>query len=149
MLRLPDTLFLAQLAATLFMSGLIWFVQIVHYPLFAEVGQPQLIRYSTLHANRTTWVVFPPMVVELATALAALLPALRPSFLTQSEAILSAALVLCLWASTGLLQVPLHARLANEPSPTVIRSLVRSNWLRTALWTARATLLLYSIPHPL
>ncbi len=40
MSSLPDTLFLAQTAATLFMTGLIWFVQIVHYPLFATIYTP-------------------------------------------------------------------------------------------------------------
>jgi hypothetical protein len=30
---------LANLSATLFMVSVIWFVQMVHYPLFARVGQ--------------------------------------------------------------------------------------------------------------
>ena len=31
-------LLLLHAGATFFMCGLIWFVQIVHYPLFAQVG---------------------------------------------------------------------------------------------------------------
>jgi hypothetical protein len=31
-------LLLANAAATFFMVGVIWFVQVVHYPLFARVG---------------------------------------------------------------------------------------------------------------
>jgi hypothetical protein len=142
---LAATLFLAQYAATLFMTGLIWFVQIVHYPLFAVVlsntTPPAFRAYESNHANRTGWVVFPPMAVELLTALAALLPSLRPTFISQPAAIASAILVGLLWASTGFIQVPLHNRLASEPTPETIRRLVLSNWLRTALWTARATLL--------
>lgn len=105
---MPQTLFLAQLASTLFMTGLIWFVQIVHYPLFPSVGPRAFPRYEQLHAQRTGWVVFPPMLVELLTALAALLPRLRPAQLSCPEAITSAALVLLLWLSTALLQIPLH-----------------------------------------
>jgi hypothetical protein len=33
---------LANLAATFFMVGLIWFVQIVHYPLFGQVGRDRV-----------------------------------------------------------------------------------------------------------
>ncbi|WP_263375251.1 hypothetical protein [Granulicella aggregans] len=145
MRNLPDILFLAQFAATLFMTGLIWFVQIVHYPLFASVhahtSSDAFRTYENSHANRTSFVVFPPMAVELLTALAALFPRLRPAFLSQTAAITSAVLVLAIWASTGLLQVPLHNRLAANPTAATIRSLVLSNWLRTALWTARAILL--------
>ena len=40
---LPDPLWvlLAHVAATLYLVGLIWVVQGVHYPLFARVGPEQ------------------------------------------------------------------------------------------------------------
>jgi hypothetical protein len=142
---LPAALFLVQYAATLFMTGLIWFVQIVHYPLFATVhahtAPAAFLAYETSHASRTSFVVFPPMAFELLTALAALFPSFRPAFLSQPAAIASALLVIFIWVSTGLLQVPLHNRLAANPTQATIRRLVLSNWLRTLLWTARAALL--------
>jgi hypothetical protein len=142
---MPASLFLAQFAATLFMTGLIWFVQIVHYPLFATIHtkttRAAFRDYENRHANRTGWVVFPPMAVELLTALAALYPNLRPAFVSQPTAIASGVLVLAIWVSTGLIQVPLHNRLAANPTAETIRRLILSNWLRTALWTARAILL--------
>ncbi len=145
MRSLPDTLFLVQYAATLFMTGLIWFVQIVHYPLFGTVHAHTSVAgfrtYETRHANRTGWVVFPPMAVELVTALAALLPNLRAAFVSQTAAVASATLVILIWASTGFLQVPLHNRLASNPTAETIRRLILSNWLRTAVWTARAIVL--------
>ena len=36
-----ELILLTQVFATLFMVGLIWFVQIVHYPLYAKVGREQ------------------------------------------------------------------------------------------------------------
>jgi hypothetical protein len=150
---LPNALFLAQYAATLFMTGLIWFVQIVHYPLFANVHRhaPQagFREYEASHANRTSFVVFPPMVVELATALAALFPSLRPGYFSGWAAMVSATLVVLIWASTGLIQVPLHNRLGSNPAAETIRRLILSNWLRTALWTARAILLSIALCHAL
>ncbi len=149
MSHLRNDLFLIQFAATLLMTGLIWFVQIVHYPLFAYVGEQQFVRYATLHANRTSWVVFPPMFLELTCSLAALSPALRPAFMSQPTAILSAVLVVALWASTGLVQVPLHTELSQSPTPAVIRRLVLSNWLRTGLWTARSVVMIMTVRHAL
>ena len=141
------TFFLAQLASTFFMTGLIWFVQIVHYPLFPLVGDQAFPRYERLHAHRTGWVVFPPMLVELLTAFAALHPNLRPPRISPPEAILSAALVLLIWLSTALLQIPVHNTLDRTPTPALMRRLVLSNWLRTAAWTARSALLLSMLTH--
>lgn len=62
-------IFIVHLAATLSMVGLIWFVQIVHYPLFAYVGAEKFIAYEAAHARLTTWVVAPPMLTEALTAL--------------------------------------------------------------------------------
>ena len=61
---------LIQAAATLAMVGLIWFVQIVHYPLMAQVGRDSFAHYEASHTARTTWVVAPLMLV---------LPVARPS----------------------------------------------------------------------
>jgi hypothetical protein len=57
-------------AATLYMTGVIWFVQIVHYPLFSRVGQPGFSEYAREHVRRTGRVVAGPMLVELASAVA-------------------------------------------------------------------------------
>ncbi len=81
------------------------------------------------------------MAVELVTALAALLPRLRPAFVSQPVAAASAILVVAIWASTGLIQVPLHDRLGSNPAAETVRRLVLSNWLRTVLWSSRAVLL--------
>ena len=63
-------LLLLQLAATFYMTGLVWFVQRVHYPLFADVGIRQFPAYESAHVGRTSPVVAPPMLIEVATALA-------------------------------------------------------------------------------
>ena len=38
--------------STLSMLGLIWFVQIVHYPLMARVGRVRFHAYETDHQRR-------------------------------------------------------------------------------------------------
>ena len=56
---------LAHLAATLYMVGVIWFVQMVHYPLSTRVGTEGFAAYSESYSRLTIYVVGPPMFVEV------------------------------------------------------------------------------------
>ena len=69
---MAELILLLQAAATLPMVGLIWFVQIVHYPLFGEVGHDRFADYERNHQNRTTLVVAPLMLVEASNRLGSL-----------------------------------------------------------------------------
>ena len=42
--------------ATIMLAGLIWFVQLVHYPLFSFVGAGDFVRYEREHTRRVTWI---------------------------------------------------------------------------------------------
>lgn len=53
--------------ATWLMTGVIWTVQIVHYPLFAGVGPDRFLDYARAHTARIIRLVAPVMLVELAT----------------------------------------------------------------------------------
>ncbi len=136
-------LLLLQLLSTLAMFGLIWFVQVVHYPLFLQVGAAQFPAYEAAHANRTTYIVAPLMLLELATAALLLLPGLRPAMISTWQAWAGAALVAVIWFSTAFLQVPLHNRLQLGYSADVISKLVATNWIRTIAWSVRAMLVLH------
>ena len=125
----------AHAGATLFMTGVIWFVQVVHYPLFARTGAAGFADYERDHARRTSWVVGPAMTLELLLALAL---AARGG----AAAWAGLALLAVIWLSTALVQVPLHRRLQGGFDAAAHRRLVRTNWLRTAAWTLRAALAL-------
>ncbi len=120
------------------MAGLIWFVQVVHYPLFAFVGQEQSVPYALAHQRRTSLVVAVPMAVEGVTALGVFF--LAPEQLSRWWGAAGLVLLGVVLASTVLLQVPRHATLAVRYDAAVVRSLVRTNWIRTIGWTARAAL---------
>ena len=135
-------LLLLQLLTTLAMFGVIWFVQIVHYPLFLQVGEPGFRAYAALHATRTTYVVAPLMLIELGSAGLLLFRSLRPGTIRGSEAWIGAVLVGVIWLSTALLQVPLHNRLQATYSAEDVLRLVATNWVRTAAWSLRAVLVL-------
>ena len=132
---------LAHLAATLFMVGVIWFVQVVHYPLFSRVGPEKFSLYSEAHSRLTTYVVGPPMLVEAATAL--LLVFRRPDAVPLAAVLIGLALVVVVWLSTALLQVPRHTTLGSGFDRRTWNELVLSNWVRTVAWSARGGLVLW------
>jgi len=129
---------LANAVATVFMTGLIWFVQVVHYPLFARVGNDVFPAYSQAHQTLTTLVVGPPMLVEALTA--ALLVIARPAGTSAALAWMGLGLVIVIWISTAALQVPAHGRLVQGFDADTNALLVSSNWIRTVCWTARAVI---------
>lgn len=133
-----EVILLLHLGATLAMVGLIWFVQVVHYPLFAVVGDAQFAAYEKSHQDRTTMVVAPLMLTEAATA--SLLTFMQPSTVPVPLVWLGVALVAALWLSTFFWQVPAHAQLAQQFDAAIHRRLVRSNWFRTLLWTLRGVI---------
>ena len=139
----PMTIVLASIASTLFMAGVIWFVQLVHYPLFASVGHNQFAHYETEHAGRTTWIVAPAMAVEAATSV--LLLWIRPAAISIEIAAAGFLLTGLIWGSTFAMQVPLHARLSIGFEPALHKSLVATNWVRTLAWTGRAWLALVMV----
>lgn len=132
---------LAHLAATLFMVGVIWFVQVVHYPLFSRIGSEKFSLYSEAHSRLTTYVVGPPMLVEASTAL--LLVFQRPEGVPLAAALIGLALVVAVWLSTALLQVPRHTTLGSGFDRRAWSGLVLSNWVRTVAWSARGGLVLW------
>ena len=142
MLSLPAAVFLLNLAATWFMTGLIWFVQVVHYPLMGGALGDGFAAYHRQHVARTTRIVAPVMLLELATA--ALLPWLRPAEVPVAIAWVGLALVLVAWGSTVLLQIPRHNALAACYADATHGALCRTNWIRTIAWSARAVILLYA-----
>ena len=133
-------LLLTHAAATLFMVGLIWFVQLVHYPLFDRVGTSDFSAYSTRHTTVTGLVVGPPMILEAGTAVALLV--WTPPGISVSLVWTGLLLVAGIWLSTALLQAPRHTALGRGFDPAAHRFLVTSNWLRTVLWSLRGLVVL-------
>ncbi|RMG62292.1 MAG: hypothetical protein D6722_18645 [Bacteroidetes bacterium] len=124
-----------HLASTWMMTGIIWFVQVVHYPLFGRVGQAEFVAYEAQHTWRTGLVVAPLMLMELGSGLL-LLWREGGSWLWVNIALLAG-----IWLSTALIQVPLHGQLHQGWEASRVRRLVGSNWIRTVAWTLRALLL--------
>ena len=123
------------LLATAFMTGVIWYVQLVHYPLMAGWPHADFGAWEEKHRQRTGVIVMPVMLVEGVTA--AMLLGRRPERVPPWLPWAAGLALIGVWASTFLLQVPCHDLLAQGWNEGVHARLVQSNWLRTACWTIR------------
>jgi len=138
-LKFDIILLLVNTSAALFMTGLIWFVQIVHYPLFDSVGGQEFLAYAEKHRHLTSLVVVMPMVIEICTAL------ILASIWKGPDVWLlwvCFAMVVAIWVSTAFCSIPCHSILCGTGySEATHHWLVQSNWVRTICWTARSVIL--------
>jgi hypothetical protein len=128
-----NALFAIHCAATFAMAGIIWFVQIVHYPLMAEFPPARFGDIERRHCDLTGFVVAPPMLAEISTLGLLLLGGMGGFWFLAS-----AALLVPVWLSTFLLQVPAHRALLRGWDPKTHARLVATNWIRTICWTLRS-----------
>ena len=142
-----ELLVLVQACCAWFMTGLIWVIQLVHYPLMARVGEASWVDYQRSHMSRISWIVAPVMLIEAASCgLELAMMILGDSQMNSLAGTLwahglLASLLLVVWCSTWLLQVPAHHALSTRIDTQVIRRLVVTNWVRTVAWSTRAVVL--------
>jgi hypothetical protein len=124
--------------ATCVMVGVIWFVQLVHYPLLATIGIDRAPEIAVEHQRRTGWVVGLPMAAEGVTTLWLVFDS--PSGVHVVLPYVGGILLAIALGSTIFLSVPLHEKMSNSPSADIGAQLVRTNWPRTIAWTLRGVL---------
>ena len=124
--------------ATCVMVGVIWFVQLVHYPLLATIGIDRAPEIAVEHQRRTGWVVGLPMAAEGVTTLWLVFDS--PSGVHVVLPYVGGLLLAIALGSTIFLSVPLHEKMAQAPTVDIGHKLVRTNWPRTIAWTLRGVL---------
>jgi len=132
-------------AVTWYLCGLVWVVQVVHYPMFANVDAARFAEFERDHCARIGRIVMVPMLLEVAFAtwIAAVAPAsARP------WPYVGLALLAVVWGSTFFVQVPCHDRLARGFDAATVRRLVTTNWLRTIAWTLRGGVAAWLVLQP-
>lgn len=130
-----DVVLLLNTVASWTMVGVIWFVQVVHYPLLSVVPVESAASVAVEHQRRTGWVVMIPMTVEGVTTL--LLLGMVPEGVAWFVPWLAGIPLAVALLATVLLSVPRHARMAANPDASVGRELVTTNWVRTIAWSLR------------
>ena len=128
-----------HLTATSVMVGVIWVIQLVHYPSFHFVKLKQYTSFQRFHMSRISYVVIPAMLTELFTLILIIISMDQIDTLVLASAIL----LIFIWLMTAVFFSGVHQKLTLGYDQTVVDKLVKLNWGRTLLWTLR--LLLVSI----
>ncbi len=130
------TLEVSHLIVTWALTGLIWTIQLVHYPSFSFIDVTSFHDFQMFHMQSISLVVIPLMVSELTLAIVA---AHRSAYRGLQAWCLG--IVLAIWMSTFFWQMPLHNQLLLGKNQSIIDELVAGNALRTGLWSLKAVLL--------
>ena len=122
--------------STSLMVGVIWVIQLLHYPSFHFINDKKYIEFQHFHMQRISFIVIPAMLIELASAL------LLAYFFRSSLTIILLALLLGVWAVTFIFFTNMHQKLTNGYNHSIVDRLIQINWSRTILWSLRLIILL-------
>ena len=137
---------LVNVCISWFMVGLIWIIQIVTYPIFSSVGGYKYDKFHSKHVSLITPLVAPLMLFELAVAVVLLL--VSGPYWNYGYSVVNLVLLAIIWASTFLIQIPLHVKLSVKFEKKNHTRLVRTNWIRTFAWTIKgllSTILIFNL----
>ena len=125
-----------HLIATSVMVGVIWIIQLVHYPSFHFIELNQYTTFQRFHMSRISYVVIPAMLTELFTLILIIIS------MDQVDPIIlaSALLLIVIWLMTAVFFSGVHQKLTLGYDQVVVEKLVKLNWGRTLLWTLRLIL---------
>ena len=135
-----DLLFFLNVISAFLLTGVIWTIQIVHYPSFHYIDKLSFTNFHHFHERRISIIVMPLMLIELTTS-----TALYINNMSSIVFALNLLIVVLIWCSTFFIQVPIHSILSQEKDKKLIEKLVNTNWIRTFLWSMRMLLIIDEI----
>ncbi len=129
------TLVVLHGAATWFLVGLIWTIQLIHYPSFAAIDPGRYSSFQQTHMVGMGRLIAAPWLVEGLTVLG--LFVFAPTGWMRLLATAGGLLELLVIGVTIRSSIPAHEALSAGFSDDAHKRLLRSNWMRTAAWTSR------------
>jgi hypothetical protein len=135
-----DLLFFLNVISAFLLTGVIWTIQIVHYPSFHYIDKLSFTNFHHFHERRISIIVMPLMLIELTTS-----TALYINNMSSIVFALNLLIVVLIWCSTFFVQVPIHSILSQKKDKKLIEKLVNTNWIRTFLWSMRMLLIIDEI----
>ena len=130
-----------HLALASIMVGVIWVIQLVHYPSFRFTDREKYVSFQIFHMRNISFIVVPVMILEFLSGLLLVL------YHSNQESLLriSFILLLIIWLVTALFFAQIHQKLSKGYDETLVRNLVSLNWIRTLLWTIRTIIITYCL----
>lgn len=132
-----NDIFMVHLISTSIMVGLIWLIQVVHYPSFLFIDIEKYSKFQKFHMSRISYVVIPIMMIELLSGVYLFL------FYTFSIYLIIELFILAItWILTGLFFSRMHTELVEKFNKNIINKMINLNWFRTCFWSIRLVILM-------
>ena len=135
-----DLLFFLNVISAFLLTGVIWTIQIVHYPSFHYIDKLSFTNFHHFHERRISIIVMPLMLIELTTS-----TVLYINNMSSIVFALNLLIVVLIWCSTFFIQVPIHSILSQKKDKKLIEKVMNTNWIRTFLWSMRMLLIIDEI----
>lgn len=145
-----------QLLCTSALTGLIWTMQLVHYPAFRYIDPQKAISFALFHQGKISFIVAPLMLGEVISALV-LGAAAWSEHRSLMMYLINAVLIAMIWCLTFFQSMPCHQQLAEtallkdsaglQQRQQIIDTLIRTNWLRTGCWSLKLLVCYLYLSH--
>ena len=123
--------------STSLMVGIIWVIQLLHYPTFHFIKESHYEEFQHFHMQRISFIVIPVMITELLSGF------MLVYFFRSNLLIFCLIILLVIWLITFVFFTKLHQSLLGGYNKITIDKLVQINWSRTVLWSLRLIILIY------
>ena len=123
--------------STSLMVGIIWVIQLLHYPTFHFIKESDYVEFQHFHMQRISFIVVPVMIIELLSGF------MLVYYIRSNLLILCLIILLVIWLITFVFFTKLHQSLLGGYDKIIVDKLVQINWSRTVLWSLRLIILIY------
>ena len=123
--------------STSLMVGIIWVIQLLHYPTFHFIKESDYVEFQHFHMQRISFIVVPVMIIELLSGF------MLVYYFRSNLLILCLIILLVIWLITFVFFTKLHQSLLGGYDKIIVNKLVQINWSRTVLWSLRLIILIY------
>ena len=132
-----EIIFDIHFLSTSLMVGIIWVIQLLHYPTFHFIKESDYVEFQHFHMQRISFIVVPVMIIELLSGF------MLVYYFRSNLLILCLIILLVIWLITFVFFTKLHQSLLGGYDKIIVDKLVQINWSRTVLWSLRLIILIY------
>ena len=108
--------------STSLMVGIIWVIQLLHYPAFHFIKEIDYVEFQHFHMQRISFIVVPVMILEFLSAF------ILVYYIQSNLLILCLGILIVIWLVTFVFFTKLHQRLLNGYDKSIVDKLVQINW---------------------
>ena len=127
----------AHIIVTAMLVSIIWIIQVLHYPTFRYIESNIESEFHRFHTRSISFIVGPLMVIEL------LMASINLYIDLEVVSTILFVIVIIIWLSTFLIQVPIHNKLSSNYDQSLVNRLIKTNWIRTSCWTTKFLIMIF------